>query len=213
MVIQLNYRAKMWRISVIVLFGLLFLSACSSAGVGDTAPEIVPTPQLDPNNLSLEVPFQIRDDRGGVITLNYPIGWYANTQPDNLQLATSEQIASGELGIIPSGEIGIQMITFPPNEALAFVSGASVSAMSILNVFMDITANDLIESFGLPESITSGQYEIARVYGQSDNGDAMLTVINLEQAYLVMIAATAPNEINRFADLLDAISQSVTYRR
>lgn len=187
-------------IVVIVLAGVLVITRIAG-GPG--------APATPANALSLNATYSGADEVGGTLTFNHPQDWV--TQPDRPgAVATRAEVFDLLPGEPFAEDMAAVLVSAIPRDLASLVVGENVTVMAIALAFLE-NADSSGVVFGQPAAYALGDKVGVRSQGTGQEGDALLLVIEEEEAFIFLSGITARGQMSAYQATFEAIVASVIY--
>lgn len=196
----------------LVMLAMLVLSGCDEALAPLPAPTDTPTAPL------LSESYDGTDSFGGRVSLGYPQGWLIpeDASPDALVIFNDATLSSEALtGTLASGQVGVGVNVVPEGLAVLLIpEGEAVTLPNLLDGFLANLAEgegDDAPNFSAPTPLNLGGVEALRTEASEATGDGLILALDRGRAYVIVVASTAPGELERYEPTVRAIAASVRY--
>jgi hypothetical protein len=185
------------RILIKIIFPLVvaLLPACASDSPTPTISVIAPTAPALPRIVQV-----------GSFTLNYPEGWFAQTEPATALLRNEESGLSE--GAVSPGQAGMVAIGYTLETAAEMVEGELNPAALVLAFAASMGVE---ASIGEVAETPLNTMPTARAQVAVSSGDGLIIVVNAGGGYVVFTGMTASDEMYLFEQTFLAIAASVNY--
>jgi len=159
----------------------------------------------------------VSDPLGSTLKLKVPAGLTSNIDSSSglLSLGTSaEVINTFNADAIPAGEWGIAIGALPIDvvQALAPAQQAMTPQLVVDTIINQMENSVDSLTFTASEIVTIAEHPAARVQGTSVQGDAVVIVVDIGNAYLLTTIVTAAGEQPFVEPLILSIIESAEYR-
>lgn len=141
------------------------------------------------------------------LSFKYPDGWVVNGAAGQVLFASSEDAMSSTSPV--AGAFAGSLLSVPPEQAATM--GANVGVVDVLNTFKQLMSGEGAPAFGDVRQEKVGSYDTASIIGSSADGDAVIYVVKVGDAFVVAIGASAKGELGNFEGTLKAMIESITY--
>gem|GEM_PF-3041594 len=152
---------------------------------------------------------------GGTITVNFPEGWVAEGDNGAVLIANSEEVMAIEdptsVDEIPQGSVLISLSIIPGDiiEVLGLTPDSSPA--EVIELFSSFMGGDSMPEFGETEEFEVDDNEAARSTGSDATISATLYAVEKDGNFTFGFGATRPDEVDQFADTIQAIIASATF--
>lgn len=206
-------------LKTVLLVSLLAFVLAACGGDDDAGGNNTP-PANNGNTGTVDLPQTITttDDAGGVLTVSYPAGWFAQEFSGSVVVGNDEEVFTSDAAQLPSGQTIGTILALPTAMLGVFGLPENPSTADVLANFMENTRNedpDAQFTFGEPQTLTLNgkQAALQSGTGTDANGTSDVVVIVVETgAGFVLVSFTAPeNEAANFDAQVRGIAGSVDF--
>ncbi len=207
--------------ALLIMALLIFvLAACGNNdnSTPNTTSPTQTTTTTDTSGVNLSQSVTTTDDAGGVLTANYPEGWFAQEFGGSIGIGNAAAVFTSNAQSIPSGQV-VGTVLALPTEMLGLLGlGDNPTAIDVLANFMNTTLNEDPESqytVGEPEAFTTNNKNavIQTGTGTDANGTSDVAFVMVESGGgFILLSFVAPQgEIAGYDAQIRAIAGSAEY--
>ena len=204
------HQRNVLRVCLLLILSMVLIACNAVESTPTLKPDSTPA-GVDIAAITLEQTEAVTNLTGDTLTVSFPADWLKGDNTDTILLANDAGLLDGSVGAPTGGQAGVSILAFRLAFAQTLAGDEPLTPETLVTSFAGDAAEADSTTFSDTEAFMLDGKAAARAAGTDDQSDGLILIVELDNAYVMLVGATAKGELAQFEPIMQAILNSVAF--